>query len=58
MATWGPLWNNENDKFKKFLHFVPELRALSKVKFLVCDGNHRCHAWLNHIEQLHKYEAS
>ena len=57
-AAWGPLWDAENDSFEKYLTSVPELKALSNLMFFVCDGNHRRQAWLNHIERLHRNEAS
>lgn len=58
MASWGPLWQVENDRFNIFLDSDPELRWMSKMMFYVCDGNHRRQAWMNHIERLHKNEAS
>lgn len=57
-TMWGPLWTAENDKFNKHLDTIPELREFSKLMFFVCDGNHRRQAWMNHIQRLHKSEAS
>lgn len=57
-ASWGPLWNEENDKFNRYLASVPELTGLVNLMFFVCDGNHRRQAWMNHINRLHKSEAS
>lgn len=57
-ALWSDIWNNKNDEFNKYLQSVPELANLTNVMFFVCDGNHRRQAWLNHIERLHKTNAS
>ena len=57
-AAWGPLWDEENEKFNNYLAAVPELESLTNLMFFVCDGNHRRQAWLNHIDRLHKNEAS
>ena len=57
-ARWGPIWNEKNEKFNTFLLSVPELAGLTNVMFFVCDGNHRCQAWFNHIERLHKHDES
>lgn len=56
--AWGPLWNEENDKFNLYLESIPELRGMRNLMFFVCDGNHRRQAWMNHIGRLHKTEAS
>jgi len=50
---WGPLWNSVNDAFNSDLRSVPELRHLADAKFYVCDGNHRCVAWMRHIQRLY-----
>ena len=57
-AAWGPLWDAENESFNKYLASVPDLKSLQECMFFVCDGNHRRQAWLNHIERLHKNDAS
>jgi len=56
--AWGPLWNAKNDTFNAYLESVPELRPFTNLMFFVCDGNHRRQAWMNHIERLHKNEAT
>jgi hypothetical protein len=55
---WGPIWNAKNNDFNTFFLSVPELTRLTNLMFFVCDGNHRRQAWLNHIERLHKSDAS
>ena len=57
-ARWGPIWNKKNDQFNDFLLSIPELAGYADLMFFVCDGNHRCQAWLNHIERLHKADES
>ena len=57
-AAWGPLWDAENESFEIYLASIPELKSLSNLMFFVCDGNHRRQAWLNHIDRLHKQDAS
>jgi len=56
--AWGPLWNAKNDAFNTYLLSVPELASLTNLMFFVCDGNHRRQAWLNHVDRLHRHEAS
>jgi hypothetical protein len=55
-AKWGPLCNEENEKFNKYLRGIPKMRKFVNMMFLVCDGNHRRVAWMNHIERLLKDE--
>jgi hypothetical protein len=57
-ASWGPIWNAKNDVFNTFLLSGPHLAHLTNMIFLVCDGNHRRQAWLNHIDRLHRTEVS
>ena len=55
---WGPIWNKKNNEFNNFLLSVPELAGMTDVMYFVCDGNHRCQAWLSHIDRLHKSNES
>jgi hypothetical protein len=57
-VIWGPLWDEENEKFNKYLRGIPEMQQYVNRMFFVCDGNHRRIAWMNHIERLHKNEPS
>jgi hypothetical protein len=57
-ASWGPIWNSKNDVFNTFLLSDPHLAQFANLFFFVCDGNHRRHAWLNHIERFHRNEDS
>ena len=52
MTSWGPIWSAKNEEFNSFLLFVPELASFKNLMFFICDGNHRQHAWLNHIERF------
>lgn len=56
--AWGPLWNSQNESFNAYLESVRELRGFTNLMFFVCDENHRRQAWINHIERLHKDDAS
>jgi hypothetical protein len=55
---WGPLWDEENEKFNKYLRGIPGMQDYVNMMFFVCDGNHRRLAWMNHIERLYKNEPS
>ena len=55
---WGSIWNAQNEEFNRYLLSVPELSHMENLMFLVCDGNHRRQAWLNHIDRLHKNDPS
>ena len=57
-AKWGPLWDEENEKFNKYLRAFPGMEQFINKMFFVCDGNHRRVAWMNHIERLHANEPS
>lgn len=57
-VKWGPLWDDESEKFNKYLSGFPGMQQYINKMFFVCDGNHRRVAWMNHIERLHKNEAS
>lgn len=57
-AGWGPIWRAPNDSFNSYLESVPELKGFANLMFFVCDGNHRRQAWMNHIQRLHREEAS
>ena len=57
-ASWDPIWRAKNEDFNSFLLSVPELSGFTNLMFFVCDGNHRRHAWLNHIERLHKIDEA
>lgn len=58
MASWGPLWIAENERFNSYLDSIPALNGLRNLMFFVCDGNHRRQAWMNHIHRLHKLDPS
>ena len=55
-ASQGPIWNAKNAVFNTFLLSYPHLARFTNLMFFVCDGNHRCQAWLNHIDRLHIIE--
>jgi hypothetical protein len=57
-VNWGPLWNEENNKFELFLEATPTLSSLKNRMFFICDGNHRYKAWTRYIERLHKMDQS
>jgi hypothetical protein len=52
-AKWGAIWNSVNDEFNALLQSQPGVEQLVDAKFYVCDGNHRCIAWMKHIDRLH-----
>jgi hypothetical protein len=56
--SWGPLWNEENNKFELFLEATPALSSLKDWMFYICDGSHRYKAWIGYIERLHKMDRS
>ena len=53
LASWGPLWRQQNEQFNRYLQEMPALRQFTNFMFFVCDGNHRTVAWMNHINRLH-----
>ena len=53
-ASWGPIWHAKNAIFSYFLLSDPALAPFTNLMFFMCDGNHRCQAWLNHIDRLHQ----
>jgi hypothetical protein len=57
-VCWGPLWNEENNKFELFLEATPALSSLKNRMFFICDGNHPYKAWTGYIERLHKMDRS
>ena len=58
MVSWGPLWNEENNRFELFLEATPILSSLKNRMFFICDGNHYYKAWTRYIERLHKMDQS
>lgn len=44
--TWDLLWKTANSAFEKECNNVPQIKDLKAKIFLVFDGNHRLHAWL------------
>ena len=56
MASWSPLWREENEAFKRFLEEKGDLDALKGRMFFVWEGNHRFLAWFRHINRCHEEE--
>ncbi len=57
-VKWGPLWDEENEKFNMYLRGFRGMEQYINKMFFVCDRNHRRVAWMNHIERLHADEPS
>ncbi len=53
MDEWDPLWKEKNVAFEEYVDSQPALKFLKNLKFFVCDGNHRCLAWMNVISRMY-----
>ena len=56
MASWSPLWREENEAFERFFEEKGDLDALKGRMFFVWEGNHRFLAWFHHINRCHEEE--
>ena len=53
MSRWNPIWREKNEAFTHYLESRRELKFLKNLKFFICDGNHRCLAWMNVIDRCY-----
>jgi len=45
-----------NANFNAYMESLSDLNFTKNMKFFVCDGNHRCIAWMNHISRLYSVD--
>ena len=53
ISMWDPIWREKNEVFTRYLDPRSELKFMKNLKFFICDGNHRCLAWMNVIERCY-----
>ena len=56
--SWGPLWNEEYNKFEIFLKATLALSSLKDQMFFIFDGIYYYKAWIDYIIKLHKMDQS